>query len=216
MSITQQYIKDIMITLNLYFKEVNFPLNYSNPFELIVATIISAQCSDKRVNQITKILFKKYKTIEDYANANTYEFIKCIQSAGLFTKKTKYIISTAKLITTRFDGHIPYTFKELLSLPGIGRKTANIILNKCFKIYEGIAVDTHVVRIANILDFTKHQNPIIVEKDLMAIIPKKYWNNFSFLIQNLGKTICKARNKNHLICPILQICKYYNRMQNLG
>jgi endonuclease-3 len=164
------------------------------------------------VNKITKNLFLKYRKIEDYANANICEFEYYIKSLGLFKTKTKNITSTAKLIISKFNGIIPHTFEELLTLPGVGRKTANIILNIGFKIYDGIAVDTHVIRITKLLKLTTHNNPIIIEQDLMKTIPKQYWNSFSFLIQTLGKNICTARKMNHIICPILQICKYYNKI----
>jgi endonuclease-3 len=208
----KKYITKIIKLLYNSFGTVKYPLTFSSKFELLVATILSAQCTDYRVNKITKKLFSQYRTIEDYANANTYEFEHYIKSAGLFKTKTKNIISTAKLIIKEFNGQMPKTFDELLVLPGVGRKTANIMLNIGFRIYEGIAVDTHVIRIAKLLQLTTHNSPITIEQDLIKIIPRQYWSNFSFLIQNLGKDICTARKMNHMACPILQICKYYNKI----
>ncbi|MDR0915103.1 MAG: endonuclease III [Endomicrobium sp.] len=208
----QEYVIEMVKLLHKRFGKAKYPLVFSSTFELLVATILSARCTDTRVNKITKHLFLQYRTIADYANANAYEFEHYIKSVGLYRTKTRNIISSAKLIIYKFNGTIPKTFDKLLTLPGVGRKTANIILNIGFNIYDGIAVDTHVIRIAQLLQLTTHHNPFNIEQDLIKIIPRQYWSNFSFLIQNLGKNICTARKSNHIICPILQICKYYNKI----
>jgi endonuclease-3 len=204
--IERRYALKIIKILEKNFGHVKCALDFSNPFELLVATILSAQCTDERVNKVTKILFKKYKDIKDYADADILEFKNYIRSTGFFRNKSKNIIRSAQLITNKYNGNIPQTMKELLKLPGVARKTANVVLSIAFDNVEGIIVDTHVIRIANLLKFTTSNNTIKIENDLMKIIPKKYWVKFSFFIQALGKKICKARNPNHVICPLNMIC----------
>ncbi|MDR1928641.1 MAG: endonuclease III [Endomicrobium sp.] len=186
------------------------PLKFSSPFELLVAVVLSAQCTDKRVNKITKNLFKRYKNIKDYANADIFELESYIISSGFFRNKAKNIIESAKLIISLYNGIVPNTMFELLKLPGVARKTANVVLSFAFNVIEGIVVDTHVIRIANLLHLTEHVNPVKIEKDLMNIVPRIHWKIFSFYIQNLGRTICKAKNPNHIICPLNKICHLKN------
>ena len=185
---------------------IKCPLKFSNPFELLIAVILSAQCTDERVNKITQNLFKKYKRLQDYANADISEFESCIKSVGFFRNKAKSIIKSAQMVLRLYDGQVPQTMEELLKLPGVARKTANVVLGHAFCKAEGIAVDTHVIRIANLLKLTKYENPVKIEKDLMLIVPKQYWTNFSLLIQTLGRKVCKARNPNHEACPLNKIC----------
>ncbi|MDD5101373.1 MAG: endonuclease III [Endomicrobiaceae bacterium] len=201
-------IDKIIKILDKEYKGIDIALNFSNVFELLVATILSAQCTDKRVNIVTSSLFKKYKTINDYAKADIHEFEKDIKSTGFFRNKTKNIISTANIILEQYNGIVPKTMEELITLKGVARKTANIVLGSGYGISEGIAVDTHVIRLTNLIGLSKSSDPKIIEKDLMKIVPKKYWIKISFLIQTLGRRICKARNPNHDICPIKHLCKY--------
>lgn len=202
----KKYVLKIIKNLKETFGYIKCPLKFSNPFEILVAVILSAQCTDERVNKITESLFKKYKHLQDYANADISEFENRIKSAGFFRNKAKNIIKSAQMVLRLYDGQVPQTMEELLKLPGVARKTANVVLGHAFCKAEGIAVDTHVIRIANLLKLTKYENPVKIEKDLMAIVPKQYWINFSLLIQTLGRKVCKARNPNHAACPLNKIC----------
>ena len=200
------YVAQIIKILNKEYKGIDIALNFSNPFELLAATIMSAQCTDERVNAVTSVLFKKYKTLQDYANADVKELERNIYSTGFYRNKAKNIINSAKIILENFNGKVPDTMESLLALPGVARKTANIVLSSAYGIYEGIAVDTHVIRISNLLGLTKQSDPVKIEKDLMRLVPQKHWHNFSFLIQTLGRRVCKARNPDHAICPLRFIC----------
>jgi endonuclease-3 len=207
----KKYVLKIIKILKGTFDYIKCPLNFSNPFELLVGVILSAQCSDERVNKIIENLFKKYKCLQDYANANISEFESCIKSAGFFRSKAKNIIKSAQMVLRLYDGQVPQTMKELLKLPGVARKTANVVLGHAFCKAEGIAVDTHVIRIANLLKLTKYENPVKIERDLILIVPKQYWTNFSLLIQILGRKVCKARNPNHAACPLNKICPFVKK-----
>ncbi|MDR1104439.1 MAG: endonuclease III [Endomicrobium sp.] len=202
----KKYVLKIIKILKETFGYIKCPLKFSNPFELLVAVILSAQCTDERVNKVTENLFKKYKKLQDYADADIYEFENYIRSAGFFRNKAKNIIKSAQMVLNLYDGKVPQTMEELVKLPGVARKTANVVLGHAFCKAEGIAVDTHVIRIANLLKLTKYENPVKIEKDLMTIVPKQYWTNFSLLIQTLGRKVCKARNPNHAACPLNKIC----------
>ncbi|MEA5000592.1 MAG: endonuclease III [Endomicrobiaceae bacterium] len=202
-------IDQIIAVLNKEYKGIDIALNFSNVFELLVATILSAQCTDKRVNIVTSSLFKKYKTIEDYANADITCFEEDIKSTGFFRNKAKNIIATANIILKQYNGIVPKTMEELITLKGVARKTANIVLGSGYGISEGIAVDTHVIRLSNLIGLSKSSDPKKIEKDLMKIVPKKYWIKVSFLIQTLGRRVCKARKPDHDICPVKHLCKYY-------
>jgi endonuclease-3 len=202
----KKYVLKIIKNLSGTFDYIKCPLKFSSPFELLVAVILSAQCTDERVNKITRNLFKKYKQLQDYANVDIFEFESYIKSAGFFRNKAKSIIKSAQMVLRLYDGEVPQTMEGLLKLPGVARKTANVVLGHAFCKAEGIAVDTHVIRIANLLKLTKYENPVKIEKDLMLIVPKQYWTNFSLLIQTLGRKICKARNPNHADCPLNKTC----------
>jgi endonuclease-3 len=202
----KEYAVRIIKILEKNYGHVKCALDFSSPFELLTATILSAQCADERVNKVTEDLFKRYKSIEGYANADILELENYIKSVGFFRNKAKNIIKSAQMVVNRYNGDMPQTMEELLELSGVGRKTANIVLGSAFGKTEGIAVDTHVIRIANLLKLTEYADPVKIEKDLMKIIPPKYWMNFSFMIQSLGRRICKARNPNHVICPLNELC----------
>lgn len=201
----------IIKILNKEYKGVTIALDFSNVFELLVATILSAQCTDKRVNIITSKLFKKYQTIEEYAKADLVEFQNDIKSAGFYRNKAKNIISTANKILKNYNGKVPDTMDELIKLDGVARKTANIVLGSGYGITAGIAVDTHVIRLSNLIGLSKHSDPVKIEQDLMKLIPKKYWIQISFLIQTLGRRICKARKPAHDLCPIKNLCNFYSK-----
>ncbi|MDR3306971.1 MAG: endonuclease III [Endomicrobium sp.] len=202
----KRYVFKIIKILKKTYGNIKCPLKFSNPFELLTAVILSAQCTDERVNKITENLFKKYKDLKDYAEANVSEFETCIKSAGFFRNKAKNIIKSAQIVLSLYGGEVPQTMKELLELSGVARKTANVVLGYAFGKTEGIAVDTHVIRIANLLKLTKYEDPVKIEKDLMAVVPSKYWTEFSLLVQTLGRRICKARNPRHAGCPLNKIC----------
>jgi endonuclease-3 len=182
-------------------------LNFSNIFELMVATILSAQCTDKRVNLVTKKLFKKYPKIIDYYNANVYDFQQDIKSTGFYKNKTKSILSATKIIVEKYNSIVPDNFDDLIKLPGIGRKTANVILGTGFKIASGIVVDTHVKRLSYRIGLTKQKTPDKIEKELIKIIDKKYWIDFSHLLILHGRSICKARKPDCQNCVIEDYCK---------
>jgi endonuclease-3 len=202
----KKYVLKIIGILREAYGNIKCPLKFSNPFELLVAVILSAQCTDERVNKITENLFKKYKSLKDYAQAGISEFETFIKSAGFFRNKAKNIIKSAQMILSLYSGKVPQTMVQLIKLPGVARKTANVVLGHAFGKTEGIAVDTHVIRIANLLKLTKHKDPIKIEKDLMLAVPKEDWTDFSLLIQALGRRICKARVPNHMECPLNKIC----------
>lgn len=203
----EKQILEIIKILNKEYKGIGIALNFSNVFELLVATILSAQCTDKQVNLVTSTLFKKYKTIQDYATAGLKEFEKDIHSTGFYRNKAKNIIATAQIILNKFNGQVPKTMEELITLKGVARKTANIVLGSGYGIYVGIAVDTHVIRLSNLIGLSKNSDPKKIEQDLIKIIPQKNWKNISFLIQTLGRRICIARRPKCEICPIKHLCK---------
>jgi len=181
-------------------------LKFSDPLELLISTVLSAQCTDERVNKVTKILFGKYKNIDDYARADFREFEQDIRPTGFYKNKAKNIISASQQIIKRFNGKIPQTMEELLTLPGIGRKTANIILTFAFGKVDGIAVDTHVMRLSQRLGLSKNNNADRIEKDLMKIIPKKYWKDFNTLLVTHGRKVCLARRPFCEQCILKHLC----------
>ena len=176
-------------------------LSYLSPWELTVAVILSARNTDKKVNEVTKDLFKKYKNIEDYRNADIKDLEKDLSKLGLFRQKAKFLKKSAEIITGRYDGKIPKTMSELISLPGVGRKTANIILGNVYGIVEGIAVDTHVTRLSRLFGLTRNSDPNKIEKDLMEILPREEWFDFTNRMIDYGRTYCPAHCK-HINCPL--------------
>jgi endonuclease-3 len=185
-------------------------LGYSKPLELLVATILSAQCTDKQVNKVTKILFKKYLSVDDYANADLIELEEDIRSTGFFRSKAKYIKKSAQMIELRYQKMVPKTMEELVELPGIARKTANIVLQNAYGIVVGVAVDTHVKRLTNKLGLTKNQDPNKIEIDLMRIVPKNKWMEITDLLIFHGREICNARKPKCFECVLNKICPSAN------
>jgi len=191
--------------LKKLFPKVRSALNYSNNFEMLTAVILSAQCTDKMVNKVTENLFKKYKNIDDFSKAQLKEFEIDIKSTGFYRNKAKNIINCAKTIKEKYKGRIPSSMEELLSLPGIARKSANIILYLSTGKIAGVAVDTHVKRLSKVLGLTSNINPVKIEKDLMEILPKEEWMDFSFRLVDYGRKFCIARNHDHQNCPLTKL-----------
>ncbi|MFH1282791.1 MAG: endonuclease III [bacterium] len=190
------------------YPEAKTALSHENPLELLVATILSAQCTDERVNIVTKDLFKKYKTASDYAKANISIFENDIHSTGFYKNKAKNIINSTKIIEAKFNGKVPKTMEELVTLPGIGRKTANVVLGSAYGIISGIVVDTHVSRLSQRIGLTKNANPEKIELDLMDLLPKEHWIKFSHLLILHGRAICNAKKPKCKECMLLKLCNY--------
>jgi len=186
-------------------------LAFSTPFELLVATILSAQTTDVQVNKVTPGLFRKYRSIADFAKAEPERIARDISSVNFFNNKAKSIQKAAKMLLETFGGTIPRTMEELVTLPGVARKTGNIVLSSAFGINEGIAVDTHVKRLSSLLGLTKHTDPVKIEQDLMAATPKKEWGNLSHLLIYHGRAVCQARRPNHAACVLADICPSRNK-----
>lgn len=198
--------RDVIRRLKRAYPGAKCSLNHSSPFELLIATILSAQCTDERVNIVTADLFRKYRKPEDYLNVSPRELEKDIQSTGFFRNKTKSIQGTSKLLTEEFGGEVPQTMEELLELPGVARKTANVVLGNAFDIHAGVVVDTHVTRLSHRLDFTQQKTAEKIEQDLIPIVPKKDWVIFPHLMIYHGRKICKARNPLCAECTIEKQC----------
>ncbi|HEY2545954.1 MAG TPA: endonuclease III [Candidatus Acidoferrum sp.] len=196
----------ILAKLDEAYPNANCELKHENAFQLLISTILSAQCTDVRVNQVAEILHKKYPTPEAFAHANPSELEQDIRPTGFFRNKTKSIMGASKAILENFGGQVPRTMEEMLTLPGAARKTANVVLGTAFGIASGIVVDTHVIRISNRLDLTRNEDPKKIEQDLMKIIPKEKWILFSHQIIWHGRRVCFARKPNCVECNLEKIC----------
>ncbi len=204
--------KEVKALLTILAEKYPVPetaLNFSTPFELLVATIMSAQTTDKQVNRVTEELFKEYNTPEDFCKMSKEELAEKICSIGLYRNKSKYIIKTSKLLLTKYKGKVPHTRKELMELPGVGRKTANVVLICAFG-KNTIPVDTHVFRVANRIGLVKADNVEEVEKELEKIIPQKSWGDLHHRLIFLGREVCKARKPDCENCPVKNFCFYFN------
>jgi len=195
----------IIHTLTGLFPQAKIMLRYGSPWELLVAVILSAQCTDKMVNRVTASLFAKYKTLNDYVHADQKEFEQDIFMTGFYHMKAKHILATSKLIATTYGGKVPQSMEEMVKLPGVGRKTANVVLGNAFGVVEGIAVDTHVMRLAHVLGLSTAKTAEKVEKDLMKIVPKKDWLRFTYLLIEYGRAYCVARKHDHKQCPLTKL-----------
>ena|SRR3989338_10074546 len=202
-------------TINIFthlkkdYPDAKCALNFKNPLELMVATILSAQCTDVRVNRVTPQVFKKYKTAKDYAKASDKDFEALIHSTGFYVNKTKSILGACKVIAEKHGGKVPHTLEELVQLPGIGRKTANVILGNAYDT-PGVVVDTHVLRLTKRMGLTKNIDPVKVEFDMMNLIPQKDWTLFSHLFIHHGRAICIARK------PLCSKCNISSHCPKLG
>ena len=201
---TKRILKIIEI-FKIVYKDADCTLDYMSPLELLIATQLAAQCTDARVNMVTPALFKRYPTVYDFADANPDELSSLIHSTGFYRNKTKNIIACCKKLISDFGGEVPSTMDELLSLPGVGRKTANLVLGDCFGI-PGIVVDTHAGRLARRMGFTKNTDPYKVELDLVKIVPPEEQANFCHCLVFHGREFCDARKPRCLDCPISEIC----------
>lgn len=183
--------------LKRLFPHAHMALTCSSPWECLVAVELSAQCTDKKVNEVTERLFRKYRTLDDYVRAKPGEFMRDIHATGFFRNKTKNILSAAKLIKKVFAGKVPRTMNEILTVPGVARKTANVVLGNVYGVVEGIAVDTHVRRLSRAWGLTAHNDPVKIERDLMALLPKKEWFGWTYRVIEYGRTYAPARKRDH-------------------
>ncbi len=215
---TQDFISEYDIPDNRYnfdriwallkeeYPDVKPSLNYSNPLELLVATVLSAQSTDVQINRVTDKLFKKYRTVEDYASADLRELENDLYSTGFYKSKAKNIKTAAQMIVEKYSGEVPKTMEELISLPGVGRKTANIVLARAFGIVEGIAVDTHVKRVSRRLGLTKNSDPSKIEQDLISLARKEDLDSISMTLIYHGRKVCQAKKPKCRICIVKDLC----------
>lgn len=196
----------IIELLEKEYPKAKTALHYTSPLEILIATILSAQCTDKRVNIVTKSLFKKYKTAEDYANADLRELEEDVRPTGFYKNKAKNIKMSGRMLVEKFNSKVPRTMNELLELPGVARKTANIVLSNAYGVVEGIAVDTHVRRLSKRLGLTENRNPNKIEADLMEIVPKSHWKRITDLLIFHGRNVCMARKPKCSSCGLNRLC----------
>ena len=201
-----QRIGSIMGALDSLHPAATCALRHKNAWQLLVATILSAQCTDKRVNEVTPGLFRKYPTIRDFAAVSQAELAQDIRSTGFFNNKAKSVIGAARKILSDFAGKVPRSMEEMLTIPGVARKTANVVLGTAFGIASGVVVDTHVQRIAQRLGLTRQKNPVKIEQDLMKAIPREKWILFSHQVILHGRSLCTARKPRCVECPLDPIC----------
>ncbi|MEE9524645.1 MAG: endonuclease III [Thermodesulfovibrionales bacterium] len=199
-------VREILRLLKKEYPKPQTVLRHKSPFELLVATILSAQTTDVHVNRVTEGLYRKYRTINDYAIVPISELEKDLRSINFFRNKSKHIQGSARMIIDLHGSKVPETMADLIKLPGVARKTANIVLSGAFGIHEGIAVDTHVKRLSNRLGLTKHNDPVKIEQDLMEATQKKEWSNLSHLLIFHGRNVCNARNPKHHECVLFDMC----------
>ena len=196
----------ILAKLDEAYPGATCELKHDNAFQLLISTILSAQCTDVRVNQVTQELYKKYKSPEDFAYANPADLENEIRPTGFFRNKTKSIIGTSKGLLEKFAGQVPRTMDEILTLPGVARKTGNVVLGTAYGIAVGVVVDTHVIRLSNRLDLTRNEDPKKIEQDLMAILPQNKWIQFSHQLIWHGRRVCFARKPNCPACNLEKLC----------
>ena len=199
-------LRAILDGLDKLYPNVTCALNHSNAWELLAATILSAQCTDKRVNMVTPGLFRKYPTIQDFANASQEEMAQAVRSTGFYNNKAKSLIGAARKLLSDFNGEVPREIEKLLTVPGAARKTANVVLGTVYGIASGVVVDTHVQRISRRLGLSKETDPVKIERDLIKILPKEKWIEFSHQIIHHGRGPCVARNPKCSDCGIADLC----------
>src|SRR6266850_644340 len=202
----QERANDIVVRLKQMYPKAKCSLDFTNAFELLIATMLSAQSTDVRVNIVTKSLFRKYPNPQSFASASQVEMERDVKQTGFFRNKAKAVIAASKVIVERHNGEVPRTMDELTALPGVGRKTANVVLSNAFKIAVGIVVDTHVTRVSARLGLTASDDAVKIEQDLMKLIPQKEWTNFSHRLIAHGRTICIARKPKCAQCALNELC----------
>jgi endonuclease III len=203
---SQEQVQAIITELRRLYPEAKCSLNFNNPLELLVATQLSAQCTDERVNIVTEHLFQKYRRAEDYATVSQEELEQDIRSTGFYRNKAKNIRAACQRILTEYDGEVPRTMEGLLSLAGVARKTANVVLGNAFGIIEGFVVDTHISRLSRRLGWTTNEDPVKIEQDLMRIIPQKDWLDLSHMLIFHGRALCQARKPLCEQCTLVHLC----------
>jgi len=201
---------EVIASLKAEYPDARTELNWTNPLELLVATILSAQTTDVRVNQVTETLFAKYRTAEDYADSALDELEEDIRPTGFYRNKARSLRGMASALVEEHGGEVPHTMAELVALPGVGRKTANVVLGNAFDTNEGVVVDTHVRRVSNRLGLTQSQDPVKIEQDLMKLVPEEDWTIFSHLLILHGRRVCKARKPDCPNCVLNDICPSAN------
>ncbi|NGO37944.1 endonuclease III [Limisphaera ngatamarikiensis] len=199
-------VKEILAALRRTYPDAHCELEYSNPLELLIATILSAQCTDKRVNQVTRTLFQKYRSAADYARAPLSELEQAIRTTGFYKNKARNIQACCRALVERHGGQVPRTMEELTALEGVGRKTANVVLGNAFGLNEGIVVDTHVRRVARRLGLTRQKNPEKIEQELMQLVPRELWTQFSHWLIWHGRRRCTARKPDCEHCELRELC----------
>lgn len=209
----KKHTAEIIKRLKKAYPDAHCALDHTNAFELLVATILSAQCTDERVNIVTATLFRKYRTPQDYLNVSQEELANDIKSINFFNNKTKSIQGTAQKLVDNFGGKVPQTMDELLTLNGVARKTANVVLGNAFGIASGVVVDTHVSRLSQRLGLTTETTPEKIEKDLSELVPKKDWVMFPHWLISHGRAVCNARKPKCEECVLSNICPYYNSLK---
>ncbi len=202
-------IHDFMITLKSTYPDAKCSLDFTTPFELLIAVILSAQCTDERVNKTTPNIFSIYSSPKDFANIDLSELEDLIHPCGFYRNKAKNIKACSRILVEKYNSEVPNTMEDLISLPGVGRKTANVVLLNAFGIAEGIAIDTHAKRISNRLGFSSESDPEKVERDLLKIFPKEYLKDINHLFVYHGRNFCTARNPKCAECPLQEFCKSF-------
>lgn len=210
MSSNQQRALEILVRLQCLYPDATCSLNYSTPVQLLVATILSAQCTDERVNKVTPALFSRFPDAASFANSDLTELENLVRSTGFYRNKAKNIKSACRIIVTEFGSQVPNRMEQLLQLPGVARKTANVVLAHAYGINVGVTVDTHVNRLSQRLGLTEHTDPIRIERDLMRLLPQPDWENWSIRLVYHGRAICKARSPACVACQLADLCPNAN------
>jgi endonuclease III len=206
----KQRALEVLVRLKHFYPDATCSLNYETPMQLLVATILSAQCTDERVNKVTPALFNRFPDAATMAQADLSEIENLVRSTGFYRNKAKNIQAACRMIVKDFDAQVPHSMEELLLLPGVARKTANVVLAHAYGINAGVTVDTHVKRLTHRLGFTKHTDPIRIERDLMPLLPQPDWENWSIGLIYHGRAVCKARSPACAVCQLAELCPSAN------
>lgn len=202
----RQRAAEILARLRQAYPEVRLALDFQSPLQLVMATVLAAQCTDERVNQVTPALFRRYPTARDYAAADILELEEMVRTTGFFRNKARALKNLGTALAAEHGGEVPASLELLVALPGVGRKTANVVLGNAFGLNEGVAVDTHVQRLSRRLFLTEETDPEKIERDLMPVLPREEWTRFALLLQDHGRKICKARKPECALCPVADLC----------